>query len=114
VEFSVFVHHHDFDRDLVVHEFTPLTMNEDRTLSEIVGPWEETKFESGLITRCRDAWTKPIGSLNREELATLLRQKIAVSWLLPIARKKVEDRSDDDSEMYEGELAAAIEYAQKA
>lgn len=88
-------------------------MSDDRTLSEIVGPWEDPSFESGLIARCRAAWTKPLTSLSREELATLLRQKIAVTQLLPIARRKI-DEQDDDSEMYDGELAAAIESAEKA
>jgi len=89
-------------------------MISNRTLSEIVGPWEEPEFKSSLIARCREAWSKPLESLSREELATLLRQKIAVVHLLPIAKKKIEDGTDDDTEMYEGELVAAIEYAEEA
>src|SRR4051812_17970015 len=82
-------------------------MIERRTLSEVVGPWAEPEFESGLIVRCREAWSKPIGSLSRGELATLLRQKIAVEHLVPIAKKKIEEGTDD-TEMYDGELAGAI------
>jgi hypothetical protein len=89
-------------------------MNESRTLSEILGPWQEPDFKSGLIARCREAWVKPIGSLSREELTTLLRQKIAVDHLVPIAKEKISAGIDDDTEQYEGELAAAIEHAQRA
>ena len=88
-------------------------MTESRTLSEIVGPWEEPDFKSGLIARCREAWVKPIGNLSREELATLLRQKIAVDHLVPIANEKISAGIDDDTELHEGELAAAIEYAKQ-
>lgn len=86
-------------------------MSDCRTLTDIVGPWQETDFDSGLIARCREAWKKPIGSLSRAELATLLRQKIAVRQLVPIAKQKLQS-SDDDSEIYGGELAAAIAHAE--
>ena len=79
-------------------------MKDSRTLTEIVSPWEEPEFDSGLIARCRKAWKKPIESLSREELATLLRQKIAVE------QQKIE-AIDDDSEIYDGELSAAIDHA---
>jgi hypothetical protein len=89
-------------------------MTEPWTLAELIGPWEPSRFESGLITRCRDAWTKPIGRLSRQELATLLRQKIAIEHLLPIAKRRIKQEIDDGTEMYDGELAAAIEYLEKA
>lgn len=88
-------------------------MTESRTLSEIVGPWHEPEFESGLIARCREAWPKPIDRLSRQELATLLRQKIAVTHLLPLAKQKIAT-PDDATEMYDGELAAAIARAESA
>jgi hypothetical protein len=51
--------------------------------------------------------------LSNEELATLLRQRVAVEHILPIAKKRVEDNADDDTEMYDGELKAAIEHSSK-
>jgi hypothetical protein len=84
---------------------------EDTTIAALLGPWVEPDWDSGLIGRCRMAWNKPLRDLSNEELATLLRQRIAVEHILPLARKRVEDGIEDDTEMYEGELEAAIEYA---
>ena len=39
----------------------------------------------------------------------LLRQRIAVDYVLPVAKRRVQDPGDDESETYEGELKAAIE-----
>jgi hypothetical protein len=87
--------------------------NENISLADIIGPWVDPNFESGLIDRCRRAWSRPLRDLSREELATLLRQLIAVEHVLPIARKRLQEGIDDDTEMYAGELEAAIEYAIK-
>ena len=57
-------------------------------------------------------WSKPIGSFTNEDPAMCLRQTIAVSHLLPIAKQRVEKGIDDDTEMYDGELAAAIAQAE--
>ena len=83
------------------------------SIADILGPWVDPDWDSGLIDRCRRAWTKPLRDLSNEELATLLRQRIAVGHLLPIANQRVDDSVDDDTEMYDGELEAAIEYAGK-
>jgi hypothetical protein len=90
-------------------------MSTDRTsIADILGPWVEPDWDSGLIDRCRRAWSRPLRDLSREELATLLRQRIAVEHVLPIARQRVESGLDDDTEIYDGELEAAIEYASHA
>jgi len=90
-----------------------MAMKDTRTLETIVGPWEESAFESGLIARCREAWAKPLEELNRSELATLLRQRIAIDQLIPVAKKKIEE-ADDDTEIDDRELAAAITYAENS
>lgn len=82
------------------------------SLADIVGPWEEPGFESGLIDRMRAAWSKPLQDLTNRELATCLRQRLAVEDVLPIAKKRVSDRFDDDSELHDTELAEAIEDAE--
>ena len=82
------------------------------TLSEIVGPWKDSGFESGLITRCKDAWSKPLDSLTNLELATYLRQNVATEHLIPLAKKRITNRNDDDSEFYDGQLAEALDYAE--
>ncbi|MCX6904469.1 MAG: contact-dependent growth inhibition system immunity protein, partial [Verrucomicrobia bacterium] len=83
------------------------------SVAQILGPWAEPDWDSGLIARCREAWNKPFGDLSREELATLLRQRFAIEQLLPVAKKRLEDGIDDDTEMFAGELQEAIEYASK-
>jgi hypothetical protein len=86
-------------------------MADDISVANIVGPWVDPNFDSGLISRCKAAWNKPIQTLTNEELATLLWQRIAVERLLPLAKERLEVGFDDDTEMYDGELKAAIEYA---
>jgi hypothetical protein len=46
--------------------------------------------------------------------APYLRQRFAVEQLLPVAKKILEDGIDDDTEIFDGELQEAIEYASKA
>ena len=87
---------------------------ETKSVADILGPWIEPDWDSGLIARCRSAWNKPIQNLTNQELATLLRQRFAVTHLLLVASERVQDGFDDDTEIYDGELASAIEYARKA
>ena len=92
-----------------------MAVNSDTiSIADLLGPWVEPDWDSGLVERCRNAWSKPLRDLSREELATLLRQRIAVNHILPIAKQRVESGVGDDSEMYDGELEAAIEYASRA
>jgi len=84
------------------------------SVADILGPWVDPDSDSGLIARCRKAWNKPLRDLSSEELATFLRQRFAVEQLLPVAKKRLEDGIDDDTEMFDGELQQAIEYASKA
>jgi hypothetical protein len=88
--------------------------NDSISVADILGPWVESDWQSGLIDRCRQAWNKPLRDLTREELATLLRQRIAVEHVLPIAKRRLQSGVDDDTEIYDGELEAAIEYANNA
>lgn len=88
-------------------------INDSISVADLLGPWVEPDWDSGLVDRCRKAWNKPLRDLSREELATLLRQRIAVKHVLPVAKQRIQDRADDDTEMYAGELEAAIEYAAK-
>jgi len=84
------------------------------SVADLLGPWVEPDWDSGLIERCRNAWSKPLRDLTNQELATLLRQRFAVEHILPIASQRVQDGFDDDTEIYDGELESAIEYARKA
>jgi hypothetical protein len=83
------------------------------TLAKILGPWQQPAFESGLIARCRDAWDKPLESLSRLELVTFLKQDFAADHVMPVAKKRLQDALDDDSEMFEGQLAEAVADAEK-
>jgi hypothetical protein len=83
------------------------------SIADILGPWINPDWDSGLIDRLREAWNKPIRDLSNEDLATLLRQRFAVEQILPIARQRLADGIDDDMEIFDGELQEAIEDASK-
>src|SRR6195256_4788305 len=60
------------------------------SVADLLGPWADPDWDSGLIDRCRTAWGKPLRDLTNQEMATLLRQRVAVEHILPLARKRVE------------------------
>ena len=90
-------------------------MPERRSLADLVGPWQEPAWESGLVARCRAAWNRPLEELTRAELAMLLRQRIALEHLLPLAQRRLaEGVRNDDSEFVEDELATAVARTSRA
>jgi hypothetical protein len=82
-----------------------------QSVADVLGPWIDSDFDSGLIERLRRAWSIPIPELPNQMLATFLRQELAMEVILPEAKKRLEAGIDDDSELYEGELAAAYREA---
>ena len=80
-------------------------------LAEVIGPWQQPNWESGLIEQCRLAWNIPFSDLTDGQLAMLLRQDYAVSYLLPIARERLTRGTPDDTELYDGELQRAVLHA---
>ena len=83
-----------------------------KSVADIMGPWLETNWQSGLIERCREYWNVPIAELSNEVLATFLRQDIAMDCVLEEAVRRLNAGFDDDSELFEGELAESVQYAQ--
>jgi hypothetical protein len=81
------------------------------TLADILGPWVEPDWQSGLIESCGNAWNTPLRKLTNGQLA-MLRQRFAVEHLLPIAQERLRDSFDDDTELSEGELERAIKDAE--
>jgi len=81
---------------------------EQRSVGDIEGPWTEPEFDSNLIQRCRENWAVPIGQVANDVLATFVRQRVGLSIVVPEAKCRVGAHYDDDSEMYDGELAAAL------
>lgn len=79
-----------------------------KCIADIEGPWVDTEFVTNLIKRCRDAWNIPINDLSNEMLCTFLRQDIATDAILAEATRRLNSKIDDDSEMYDGELAAIV------
>lgn len=69
------------------------------------------RFESGLIERCQRGWNTPVAELSNEQLATYLRQKIALSLVVPEARARTAARVADGTELYDGELENALKVA---
>lgn len=86
---------------------------ENRSVADLLGPWVEPGWESGLVDRCRQAWSKPISQLSDEELATFLRQRIAPEHILPLAEARLRAGVSDETEKYDGELQEAVEYAKR-
>jgi hypothetical protein len=82
-----------------------------RSVSDIVGEWVDSNWESSLIVRCRKSWTVPISELSNEMLATFLRQQIATNEILSEAQRRLVVKFVDESEIYDGELAAAVREA---
>jgi len=83
-------------------------MTETRSLSDIVGPWIEPKFESGLIQRCKRYWTTPINDLPDLMVATYINQKFALEQMKTEARRRLEAGVRDDTELFEGQLAESL------
>jgi hypothetical protein len=84
---------------------------ESRSIADLEGPWADPDFYSGLIERCRRNWNTPVYKLSNEILAMFLRQRFGLEIVIPEARKRLASGFDDDSELYEGELAAALQDA---
>ena len=82
-----------------------------RNVADVVGPWIDPDFVSGLIERLRRSWNVPISELSDEMLASFLRQEIATAFILPEARNRLEAVISDNSELYDGELRAAYQAA---
>lgn len=82
------------------------------TAEDVEGPWHDSDFESGLIDRCHKYWTTPVTELPNNILATYLRQKIALSLMIPEAEKRIAAGFTDKTELYEIELAKAVQIAE--
>jgi hypothetical protein len=86
-----------------------LSVNHANTsVADLIGPWVDSEWETGLILRCKAAWNKPLKMLTNKELATFWKQRIATNQILPIVKNRVENKVDDDTEFYEGELQEAV------
>jgi hypothetical protein len=79
-----------------------------KSLFDIHGEWEKLPASTGLTERIRKAWNKPFNDLTNKELAALLLQKFAIEYILPIARQRIMEDHDDNSETYKGELEEAV------
>jgi CDI immunity proteins len=88
-------------------------MMNTRSVADIVGPWAESDWQSGLTERCQESWNVPIRELSNATLATFLRQDIATDWILEEAISRLNSGFDDDSEKYEGELAEKVQEARE-
>lgn len=82
-----------------------------RSVADIEGQWADPDFESGLVQHCRRYWSVPVPELPNGMLAMFLRQRIALQIIIPEVRKRLEAGIDDESELYDGELANALREA---
>jgi hypothetical protein len=79
------------------------------TAADIHGSLAGPGWDSSLIDRVRRYWLVPIADLPDAALALFLRQQIAIGPVREEARRRLAAGRSDDSELYEGELAAAVE-----
>jgi len=83
---------------------------ERSAVADVEGPWVNPNFESGLIERCKSGWNMPVVDLSNELLATYLRQKIALSLVVPEAERRLATNFIDDTELPDDELKNALAY----
>jgi len=84
-----------------------------KSVADTLGPWVDPDWDSGLVQRCRESWNVPIRELINEMLATFLRQDIATDLILEESILRLDAGYDDDSEMFDGELAEKVLEAQE-
>jgi hypothetical protein len=84
---------------------------EKRSVADVEGPWTDPTFDSSLTANCRRFWATPVNELPNEIVAMYLRQKLGLELMIPEARRRLDSDYDDDSEWYEGQLAASLESA---
>ena len=82
------------------------------TAADIHGPWVDPRWASGLTERVRQLWSVPIAELPDAGLALFLRQRVAVEPALAEARRRLATGRADGSELYDGELQAAVAEAE--
>jgi hypothetical protein len=83
------------------------------TAADIEGAWVDPDWQSGLVDRLREFWRVPIAELPDAGLALFLRQRVAVGPVLAEAHRRLALGRPDDSELYDGELADAVEAEQR-
>jgi hypothetical protein len=81
------------------------------SVADVAGPWVDPNFDSGLIRRCKRGWNTPVAELTNELLSTYLRQKIALTLVVPEAKRRIDAKFVDDTEMYDEELENALKLA---
>jgi hypothetical protein len=83
-----------------------------QSIEDVEGPWVDVDFESGLVERCQRFWSTPITEVPNNGLATYLQQRVALSIVIPEAQRRIAANYDDGTEIYEGELVAALRSSQ--
>jgi hypothetical protein len=62
-----------------------------KTLDELEGVvWGEPTFDSHLVTTCFRLRTKPVDQFTIEDLRIMIRQKIGLHYLIPLAIVELE------------------------
>ena len=82
-----------------------------KSVADIEGPWVDSSFKSGLIERCKRFWTVPLNELPDLMVATYLNQRIATSFMIEEARRRLASGRFDDSKLYDGQLEEALKQA---
>ncbi len=82
-----------------------------QSVADIEGAWVDPQWTSGVIERCRQSWTTPINEVPDIALITYLHQQFAPELVIAEARSRVAAGHFDDTELYGGQMAEALESA---
>ncbi|MFZ6720514.1 hypothetical protein [Undibacterium sp. Ji49W] len=84
---------------------------ETRSVADVAGPWVDPEFNSSQIQRCRKNWAAPVSEISNYALSTFIRQSIALSLVIPEAKRRLAAGFTDGTELYDEELANALAVA---
>lgn len=70
--------------------------------------WGAPEFQSGLVLRCHELWTKPIADFSIGDLQLMIGQKFGQSYLVPQAIAILDDDPLAEGDYYPGDLLSSI------
>lgn len=87
-------------------------MNRKISVQNLEGPWHGPA-NTGLVQRCKEAWSTPFQDLSDLMVATFLSQKIGLPHMLVEAEYRLSALARDDSELFDGQLEEALAKARR-
>ena len=86
-------------------------MIKDLSVKDIEGS-SKGSAETGLLQRCKESWETPLSQLSDLMVTTYLNQKIALAHMIQEAEHRLATTARDDTELFDDQLAEALQKAQ--